>query len=151
MVGLTWTMPCDHGMTVRSAQLRHRLACWGYVFQEAGKPPTEKEDVIKALGLQPGEALAQLSAGTKPSDLVRCQSRKPVLFRDVLNPPIPGRKVVLLGDTCDSTAMEGSRYILLLAVLVDRAWLLCLQALQLYLQAAQHFVLCPELLKHRKQ
>lgn len=58
--GLTWTVMGAGGVRVRSAQLSHRLPCWGYVFQE---PPT-------------------LSGGERG-----------------------GRKVVLLGDTCDSTAI----------------------------------------------
>ena len=60
--GLVWTLQCGQGlsMTVRAAQLQHRLPCWGYVFTE-----------LPALG----EA---------------------------------GRKVVLLGDTCDSHAIAGS-------------------------------------------
>ena len=57
--GLTWTMKCDNGLTVRAAQLQHRLPCWGYVIEEA---PTQQ---------------------------------------------LPGRKVVLLGDTCHSEAIAG--------------------------------------------
>ena len=105
--GLTWAMPCEDGMTVRSAQLRHRLECWGYVFQEASLPPTEKEDVVQRVGLKPGEALSQLTRSSSPSDTVQCKSEQPITFKDILNPPVVGRKVVLLGDTCDSTAIEG--------------------------------------------
>lgn len=57
--GLTWTIPCEGGVTVTAAQLQHRLPCWGYVFQEVASQ-------------------RQL-----------------------------GRKVVLLGDTCDSDAIVG--------------------------------------------
>ncbi|KAK9791150.1 hypothetical protein WJX73_003775 [Symbiochloris irregularis] len=56
--GLVWTLPCPKGITVTAAQLKHRVPCWGYVFQEAS------------------------SAGGAP-----------------------GRKVVLLGDTCNSEAI----------------------------------------------
>ena len=59
--GLTWTLPCPKGITVTAAQLKHRVPCWGYVFQEAS-----------------------------------------------VTDGAPGRKVVLLGDTCNSEAIAGS-------------------------------------------
>ena len=105
--GLIWSMPRENGLTVQSAQLKHRLACWGYVFQEASKAPTEKPDIVESVGLQPGQALAQLTKDSKPSDPIRCNSEQPITFRDILNAPTPGRRVVLLGDTCNSTAIEG--------------------------------------------
>lgn len=39
--GLTWSLSLDeYGITVTSAQLQHRMPCWGYVFEEC---PTDDE------------------------------------------------------------------------------------------------------------
>eukprot|EP00892_Ulva_mutabilis_P000983 jgi/Ulvmu1/10886/UM007_0062.1 len=58
-MGLTWTVQLPNGWTIATAQLRHRVPCWGYVFLE----PQGAE-----------------------------QQRR--------------RKVCLLGDTCDSRAIQ---------------------------------------------
>lgn len=33
LAGLSWSVPAAAGFVVSSAQLVHRIACWGYVFQ----------------------------------------------------------------------------------------------------------------------
>lgn len=48
--GLTWTVPCDDGITATAAQLQHRLPCWGYVFREAGQPPLPDSVKLAATG-----------------------------------------------------------------------------------------------------
>ena len=107
MRGLRWTIPCDNGLQVTAAQLQHRVPCWGYVFREAPQVPRELPDKVKAAGLQPGDALAMLKQGAKPTSTVRTTSGDAVPLLSLFSPPAPGRKVVLLGDTCDSTAIEG--------------------------------------------
>ena len=57
--GLVWDAMSHGGLTVKAAQLQHRLPCWGFVIQEASQQHQ------------------------------------------------PGRKVVLLGDTCESHAIAG--------------------------------------------
>ena len=57
--GLVWNAMTHSGLTIKAAQLQHRLPCWGYVMEEQASHDQ------------------------------------------------PGRKVVLLGDTCDSQAIEG--------------------------------------------
>ncbi|KAG2452691.1 hypothetical protein HYH02_002923 [Chlamydomonas schloesseri] len=37
--GLYWEIPGVAGVTVRAAQLQHRVPCWGYVFAESSLPP----------------------------------------------------------------------------------------------------------------
>ena len=59
--GLVWDTMTHDGLTIKAAQLQHRLPCWGYVMEE--------------------------EAGQQHQ---------------------PGRKVVLLGDTCDSQAIAGA-------------------------------------------
>lgn len=111
--GLAWTIPCEHGLTVTAAQLLHRVPCWGYVIKEADTPATERSETIRDAGMKPGEAMRLLREGGGPLDAVPTPSGKQVQLRDLLNPPVAGRKVVLLGDTCDSRAIAGAwRYVL---------------------------------------
>lgn len=49
--GLTWTVHCDDDITVTAAQLQHRLPCWGYVFQEPGRPPLPNPAKLEAAGV----------------------------------------------------------------------------------------------------
>lgn len=105
--GLRWSVPCDNGIRVTAAQLRHRVPCWGYVFREATSPPKELPDKVQAVGMKPGDALAMLKQGAKPSQKVQTTAGDSVPLLSLFSPPAPGRKVVLLGDTCDSTAIEG--------------------------------------------
>ena len=106
--GLTWTISCEFGVTVTAAQLQHRVPCWGYVFKEADTPPSERLGKLQECGLAPGEALAKLQQGLGPNSPVEVPSGSSVLLRELLHPPVPGRKVVLLGDTCDSRAIAGT-------------------------------------------
>ena len=77
--GLTWSTTLPGGVTVTAAQLQHRMPCWGYVFEE----PTVPTDI-------PEEAkVRQWSDQVEEGD------------RWVQ----PGRKMVILGDTCDSTGI----------------------------------------------
>jgi len=105
---LTWTVPCQNGITVTAAQLQHRVPCWGYVMKEADQPPTERPEQLKRHGFQSGEAQAFLTKGVKPGAVVTTPKQTSVTLRDLFNPPVHGRKVVLLGDTCDSRAIVGT-------------------------------------------
>lgn len=57
--------------------------------------------------LRAGEASGMLRQGLKPSSRVSTPSGKTLPLGSLFSPPVPGRKVVLLGDTCDSGAIEG--------------------------------------------
>ena len=107
MPGLRWTVSCGEGMKVVTAQLRHRVPCWGYVFKEPATPPKEIPERLLSLGMKPGDAAALLREGTRPSSQVTTPSGQVVPLQALFNPPVQGRKVVLLGDTCDSGAIEG--------------------------------------------
>lgn len=78
--GLTWTTKLPGGVTVTAAQLQHRMPCWGYVFEEPTIPAEVPKDAKqrKQWGDEVGEGDAWV---------------------------LPGRKMVILGDTCDSTAI----------------------------------------------
>ena len=86
--GLTWstTIP-ELNWTVTAAQLVHRVPCWGYVFEEPSVH-IQKQDV--------GEHIVQYWQGKEERTIdewVRI-----------------GRKLVLLGDTCDSISISSIAY-----------------------------------------
>ncbi|CAL5218555.1 g246 [Coccomyxa viridis] len=101
--GLTWTVPCDDGIIVTAAQLQHRLPCWGYVFREAGQPPLPDPAKLAASGAT--EEAVQSAIVQGPKAIVQLPSGEQVPVRSLVVPPVKGRKVVLLGDTCDSHAI----------------------------------------------
>ncbi|KAG8704617.1 hypothetical protein FRC09_003423 [Ceratobasidium sp. 395] len=99
------------GWIVSAGPIKHRVPCVGYVFQESPRaaafdadtyldPLDRNVDALVAAGIRnPRVLLGQL-----------LRSRKPITLPDgtVLNPPplIPGRKLVVLGDTNDPWTLK---------------------------------------------
>eukprot|EP01121_Diplochlamys_sp_Union-15-3_P012703 TRINITY_DN3847_c0_g1_i5.p1 TRINITY_DN3847_c0_g1~~TRINITY_DN3847_c0_g1_i5.p1 ORF type:complete len:178 (+),score=43.01 TRINITY_DN3847_c0_g1_i5:357-890(+) len=69
-----------------------------YVIQEPEKPGSLDAKKAAQLGAK-GKLLGMLKAGKD----VTLENGSVIKASDVLSAPQPGRKVVLLGDTCDST------------------------------------------------
>lgn len=91
--GLSWMLRAPGGMRVAAAQLQHRVPCWGYVFQEphtrlAGPPEAAPADAEQGGEDSAEEAQHAQQAQQQGQQWVR-----------------RGRKLVILGDTCDSTAI----------------------------------------------
>lgn len=85
--GLSWTlrMPTP-GPNVVAAQLQHRVPCWGYVFQE--EPQVVPPPAAAAAAPGTGSEVAGAEGGVAGQQWVR-----------------PGRKLVILGDTCNSSSL----------------------------------------------
>jgi hypothetical protein len=64
MDGLVWTLPCEDGITVTAAQLQHRVPCWGYVFQEASRPPLPDPALMSSAGVSEVGCTAKLHLPT---------------------------------------------------------------------------------------
>ena len=58
-------------------------------------------DKLKALGVPPGPVYSQLKRG----EVVTTEDGRTISPAEVVSPQRPGRKLVLLGDTADSTAI----------------------------------------------
>ncbi|KAJ1310667.1 hypothetical protein OPQ81_009195 [Rhizoctonia solani] len=102
----------DGDWVVSAGSIKHRVPCLGYVFQEApGAAPFDELEHLEPLERN-AEALAQEGIRNPRSLLGQLlRTREPVILPDgtVINPPpliIPGRKLVILGDTCDPWAMK---------------------------------------------
>ena len=93
--------PSEGGLVVRAAPLRHPVPCFGYVVDEpdqAGRMDVEK---ATALGLPPGRLYKKLKNG----ECVETPDGRVIRPEQVLGPDRPGRRLCLLGDTCDSVGV----------------------------------------------
>ncbi|KAG8713642.1 hypothetical protein FRC11_011543 [Ceratobasidium sp. 423] len=102
----------DGDWTVSAGPIKHRVPCLGYVLQEAsGVAPFNQLEHLEPLERN-AEALAKRGIRHPRSLLGQLlRTREPIVLPDgaVINPPplsIPGRKLVILGDTCDPWAMK---------------------------------------------
>jgi ribonuclease Z len=112
-LGGTFILPNSNGLwplvdtgefQVVAGSLRHRVPCYGYVIQEKTMAGRLRARALQRLGLEPGPEYAVLKDGhsiTLPDGSV-------VEPSEVLGPPRPGRKLVILGDTCGSAALAAA-------------------------------------------
>ncbi|KZS99018.1 hypothetical protein SISNIDRAFT_545856 [Sistotremastrum niveocremeum HHB9708] len=100
----------SEGMSVDAGPILHRIACIGYVFRE---PPILKASP-EFLSILDNTPRAFLPTGVQqPRQLLRdLLANRPIQLKngDILQPPSVaeiGRKIVILGDTCDASGMAG--------------------------------------------
>ena len=89
------------GLVVRAAPLRHPVPCFGYVVDEPDQAGRIDAERCVSLGLPPGKEYARLKAGFD----VRTKEGKTITPAMVLGCDRPGRRLCLLGDTCDSVGI----------------------------------------------
>lgn len=89
------------GWSVSAHPLVHRIACLGYVLREDERPGRFHPDEAQRLGVSPGPLFRRLQDG----HAVELPDGRTVLPEQVTDPPRPGRKAVLLGDTSDASAI----------------------------------------------
>ena len=94
-----WQVCQEGNLTVFAASLKHRVTCFGYVIQEQQLPGKLDPVLLKQRGIPPGPLYGKIKNG----ETVTAPDGSLVMPADVLGPPRPGRKVVILGDTCDSS------------------------------------------------
>ncbi|XP_071787991.1 zinc phosphodiesterase ELAC protein 1-like [Asterias amurensis] len=95
----SWNVYEDKKVIVKAAPLTHRIPCFGYVIQEKQQPGKLQAAFLKMNGVPAGPLYGQLKAG---KDIV-LEDGKVISAADAVGPPIPGRKIVILGDTRDSS------------------------------------------------
>ncbi|CAN8219980.1 unnamed protein product [Coccothraustes coccothraustes] len=84
----------DEELSVRAFRLFHRVPSFGFVLEEKPRPGKLKVQILEELGVPPGPLYGQLKSGRA----VVLSSGVTVQPGDVLAPPVPGRKVCILGD-----------------------------------------------------
>jgi ribonuclease Z len=96
-----WTVYNDGELCVRATPLRHPVPCFGYIVDECDQPGRLDADKAMAMGLPPGREYRLLKEGKS----VETASGVVINPEDVIGADRPGRRLVLLGDTCNSSAM----------------------------------------------
>ncbi len=96
---LTWNLFHGPTFSMRAGSIVHTVPCWGYVFTEKDQPGAL--DLIKLMasplgGKRVGPWLAALKNGQTVDGVTR---------EEVCGPTLVGRKVVVLGDTCDPSGI----------------------------------------------
>ncbi|CUE94812.1 beta lactamase-like protein, putative [Bodo saltans] len=104
------TFPNTPQLTVQAAALNHRTFCVGYAITEQDAPGTLLMEKVTALGVPKGPLLSQLKSGAPVTfNTINAEdgtvASVTVAPDQVVGPSAPGRRVVLLGDTCDSPHM----------------------------------------------
>ena len=94
-----WSVCQEENLTVFAAPLKHRIECFGYVIQEKQHPGKLDPNLLKQKGIPPGPLYSKIKNG----EAITAPDGSIVMPAHVLGPPRRGRKVVLLGDTCDSS------------------------------------------------
>ncbi|MCY9657364.1 ribonuclease Z [Paenibacillus chondroitinus] len=85
----------DDTFLVETARLEHRIECFGYRIIEKDQPGKLMLDKLTALGIPAGPIYGKLKQG----QTVQLEDGRTLNGADFLGAPIPGRIVVILGDT----------------------------------------------------
>jgi ribonuclease Z len=87
--------------TVTAKLIQHSVPCFGWVITEKDTFGALNVEKCKSLGLKSGPEYKRLKQG---HDIVLPNGRV-IYSKDVVGESIPGRKVVILGDTCDASSI----------------------------------------------
>ena len=92
--------------SVSSHAIRHRVTCYGFVLRESPRPGRFHPERAMTLGIPEGPLYRQLQ-NDQPVTLADGRTIVPA---EVCDPPRPGRKVVLLGDTQDASGIADAAH-----------------------------------------
>ncbi len=113
-----WEVEDEGDVSVFAAPMSHGIPCVGYVVKEQDRPGRLRPDLIAPIIKRNYQAL-QDSVIKNPMKIMALIKNLPVGSKftfpdgtivkqsDVVQPPIKGRKIVILGDTLDPRAIEG--------------------------------------------
>ncbi|XP_041884090.1 zinc phosphodiesterase ELAC protein 1 isoform X2 [Corvus kubaryi] len=109
----------DEQLVVRAFRLFHRIPSFGFVLEEKPRPGRLNVQKLKDLGVQPGPLYGKLKSGTA----VVLENGATISPADVLEAPIPGRKICVLGDCSGAPGAGAARLCREADVLVHEATL----------------------------
>jgi len=90
----------NDGFTVKAALLNHTIPSLGYALQEDPLPGKLNVSILKEIGVPKGPLFGKLKNG----ESIEIDGR--IITPEMcLGPQRPGRKIVILGDTCNSDNM----------------------------------------------
>jgi ribonuclease BN (tRNA processing enzyme) len=99
-----WGVSRADVVRVDAAPLVHPVQSLGYIVTEATKPGRLDASRAAQLGVR-GKDLGRLKAGEDVTVSGADGVAAVLKASDFLSPPVAGRRIVLLGDTCDSSAV----------------------------------------------
>jgi len=90
----------DEEISVEAVPVRHRVPAFAYAVKEPERPGAFQADRAKQLGVPPGPLFGQLKRG----ETIWLPDGRKIEGKELVGPPVPGRKVVYTGDTepCDA-------------------------------------------------
>ncbi|XP_038079059.1 zinc phosphodiesterase ELAC protein 1-like isoform X2 [Patiria miniata] len=97
-----WLLFEDKRIKVKAAPLTHRIPCFGYVIKEKTQVGKLKAGYLKERGIPPGPLYAKIKDGNN----IVSPTGQVITPAEAIGPSIPGRKIVILGDTKDSSRMS---------------------------------------------
>jgi len=103
--GLCWELPMmmrQHGrMRIKAAAIKHSIPTLGFVVKEDDLEGAIDVEKAKSLGLSPGPLYRKLKEGLD----VTLEDGTIIKSKDCVGPSTRGRKITILGDTCDASNM----------------------------------------------
>mgnify|MGYP001794503926 CR=1 FL=1 len=97
-----WEVYNDDALTVTAAPLEHRITCYGYVILEQDLPGKLDASLLKQKGIPPGPLYAKVKRGEN----IVAPDGSIISSKEVVGMPRPGRKLVILGDTHNSSRIK---------------------------------------------
>ena len=94
-----WKLLEDSRFLVSAAALKHRIPSFGFIIAEKTSPGKLDSKKLLDIGIQPGPIFGKLKNGLK----VKLDNGKELDPADFVGPDVPGRKIAVMGDTCDSS------------------------------------------------
>ncbi|XP_059167621.1 zinc phosphodiesterase ELAC protein 1-like isoform X3 [Physella acuta] len=93
-----WQLHSDTKLSVQAVWVKHRIPSFSFVIKESAKPGKLNAELLKSKGVPPGPLYAKLKSG----QCITTDQGQIISPSDVLGQPIPGRTLVISGDSCDS-------------------------------------------------
>eukprot|EP00742_Colponemidia_sp_Colp-10_P011095 GILJ01012283.1.p1 GENE.GILJ01012283.1~~GILJ01012283.1.p1 ORF type:complete len:520 (+),score=46.63 GILJ01012283.1:36-1562(+) len=94
-----WNVADLGDVEVKATNIRHTVSCFGYAIEEKVRLGRFLVQKAISLGLKPGPAYSHLKRG------VSVVTKEGIMVHpsQVIGPSLKGRKIVILGDTCDAS------------------------------------------------
>ncbi|XP_046355580.1 zinc phosphodiesterase ELAC protein 1-like [Haliotis rufescens] len=122
-----WQLFNDGKFHVQGVQLQHRVPSFGFAIQEAPQPGRFDVQAAKSLGIPPGPLYSKLKSG----EAVVLEDGTKVDASEVVGPSRPGRHILVMGDTSDSSEVvkvgRGADVLIHEATLENALWEKCLE------------------------
>jgi ribonuclease Z len=115
-VGSSSTSISGGGIRVYASPMSHGIPCVGYVIEESSQPGRLRNEIVEPIVRRnvdllknagfaiPMKAMAVLKS-LEPGTAFTFPDGTVVTAEQAVEPPRPGRKVVICGDTCDSRSL----------------------------------------------